>query len=193
MDFDRGYFEKAADGAHRSNYTRVGGYARHARTIDWAAAADMLEVEAGDHVLDAGCAYGHLVAELRRRGVEAYGLDISAFAVGQAAPEVREHLIVGDVTGGIPPIPDRSPNKKWDLVVSLDLLEHFDADTAAAVMEAMAGRARRQFHKVNTGEFEYQAFGGDATHETPMPLEEWRALAAEVAAKTGCEIEVERT
>lgn len=193
MDFDRGYFEKAPDGAHRSNYTRVGGYARHARNVDWAAAADMLEVEAGDHVLDAGCAYGHLVVELRRRGVEAYGLDISAFAVGQAAPEVREFLIVGDVTEGIPPIPDRRSNKKWDLVVSLDLLEHFDAGTAARVLEAMAGRARRQFHKVNTGEFEYQAFGGDRTHTVPVPLDGWQALAGEIAERTGCEIRVERT
>lgn len=193
MDFDRGYFEKAADGAHRSNYTRVGGYARHARSVDWAAAADRLGVEAGDHVLDAGCAYGHLVAELRKRGVEAYGLDISAFAVGQAAPEVREFLMVGDVAEGLPPVPGKRPSKKWDLVVSLDLLEHFDAEAAAAVMAAMAGRARRQFHKVNTGEFAYQAFGGDATHRAPLPLDRWRALAAEVAERAGCEIEVERT
>ena len=193
MKFDRGYFERAEGGAHVSNYTRVGGYARHAGSIDWAEAADRLRVEPGDYVLDAGCAYGHLVAELRKRGVEAYGLDVSEFAVGQAEPEIREYLIVGDVADGVPGIPDRHPNKKWDLIVSLDLLEHFDPVLAGAVMADMGEKARRQFHKVNTGEFEYQAFGGDATHETPMPLEEWRALAGEVAEKTGCEIEVERT
>ena len=33
-------------------------------------------------VLDVGCAYGYLVEALRCRGVEAYGIDISEYAIG---------------------------------------------------------------------------------------------------------------
>ena len=40
-------------------------------------------------VLDAGCAMGFLVEALRRRGVEAYGVDISEYAIARVVPEIR--------------------------------------------------------------------------------------------------------
>lgn len=182
--FDEEYFERVHSGIHKSNYTRVGGYAHWASEQDWSAIADRLGVKAGDYVLDVGCAYGYLVAELRRRGVEAFGLDISEYALRRSDIAVAHYLMKGDILDEIPGIPDRHPSKKWDLVVSLDLLEHFDLVEAMMLMEAISARARRQFHQVNTGEREGQAFGGDVTHKEPHSLDEWRAIAPE-----DCEIE----
>jgi 2-polyprenyl-3-methyl-5-hydroxy-6-metoxy-1,4-benzoquinol methylase len=39
-------------------------------------------------VLDAGCAWGYLVAALRDKGVEAYGIDISEYAIGKVREDV---------------------------------------------------------------------------------------------------------
>lgn len=40
-------------------------------------------------VLDVGCAKGFLVEALRDRGVDAYGLDVSEYAIGQARDDIR--------------------------------------------------------------------------------------------------------
>ena len=46
-------------------------------------------------VLDAGCAYGFLVELLRQQGVEAWGIDISSYAIGQVDPSVKDFCSVG--------------------------------------------------------------------------------------------------
>ena len=40
-------------------------------------------------VLDAGCAMGFLVEGLRKRGVDAYGIDISEYAISQAHESIE--------------------------------------------------------------------------------------------------------
>jgi SAM-dependent methyltransferase len=183
--FDEGYFEHAK--SHKGNYTRVGGYSRHAAGIDWAGIAHDLAGE-GEYVLDVGCAYGHLVKAFRDQGTYAFGIDISEFAVSRAD---SEYVTVGDIRDGVPPVPGRRAAKKWDLITSFDVLEHCETrEEARDLLALMAGRSRRQYHKVNTGEHSYQAFGGDLSHGLAMPLDEWRELAAEVSEETGCEIEI---
>jgi 2-polyprenyl-3-methyl-5-hydroxy-6-metoxy-1,4-benzoquinol methylase len=39
--------------------------------------------------LDAGCAWGFLVEAFRKRGVEAYGVDISEYAIQNVHPEIQ--------------------------------------------------------------------------------------------------------
>lgn len=53
-------------------------------------------------VLDAGCAMGHLVAALRDRGVEAYGIDISEYAVTHAREDIREYCFQGSLAEPMP-------------------------------------------------------------------------------------------
>lgn len=75
-------------------------------------------------VLDAGCAMGHLVAALRDRGVEAYGVDISAYAISKVREDVRPFCKVGSLTEPLPAgLPDR-----YDLVVTIEVLEHLYAE-----------------------------------------------------------------
>ena len=75
-------------------------------------------------VLDAGCAMGYLVAALRDRGVEAYGVDISAYAISKVREDVRPFCKVGSLTEPLPAgLPDR-----YDLVVTVEVLEHLYED-----------------------------------------------------------------
>jgi SAM-dependent methyltransferase len=69
-----------------------------------------------ESVLDAGCAMGFLVESLRKRGVQAYGVDISEYAVQNALPEVKPYCWVGSIADPFP--------QKYDLIVSIEVLEH---------------------------------------------------------------------
>lgn len=75
-------------------------------------------------VLDAGCAMGHLVAALRDRGIEAYGVDISEYAISKVREDIRPFCKVGSLTEPLPAgLPDR-----YDLVVTVEVLEHLYED-----------------------------------------------------------------
>ena len=77
-------------------------------------------------VLDAGCAMGLLVEALVARGVDADGVDISEYAIAQAAPEVRNRCHVGSLTTAL--------DGQFDLIVCIEVLEHMPADDAAAAL-----------------------------------------------------------
>lgn len=71
-------------------------------------------------VLDAGCAMGLLVAALRDLGVEAYGVDLSEYAISRVREDIRPYCAVGSLAD---PLPDSLP-RRYDLVVSIEVLEH---------------------------------------------------------------------
>ncbi len=70
-------------------------------------------------VLDAGCACGYLVAALRDLGVQAYGFDISKFAISTARADIQDYVFVHNITE---PLPKEFP-KTYDLVITSEVLE----------------------------------------------------------------------
>jgi hypothetical protein len=78
-------------------------------------------------VLDAGCAMGMVVEALRDRGVEAFGVDISEYAIENVRPDVRPYCRVGSILDPFP--------RRYDLIVCIEVLEHLgvrDAERAVA-------------------------------------------------------------
>lgn len=71
-------------------------------------------------VLDAGCAMGYLVDALRKKGVEAYGFDISEYAISKVSEEAKPYCFVHSITDKLP---DNLP-QTFDLVVTIEVLEH---------------------------------------------------------------------
>ena len=71
-------------------------------------------------VLDVGCAMGYLVLALRDEGVEAYGIDISEYAVGKVREDIRPYC---RVWSALDPLPDDFP-KFYDLVTNIEVAEH---------------------------------------------------------------------
>jgi len=81
-------------------------------------------------VLDAGCAMGYLVEALRKRGVEAYGFDISEYAISKVDESIKPYCLVHSITENLP---DNFP-KKYDLIVTIEVLEHlFPEDGVKAI------------------------------------------------------------
>lgn len=70
--------------------------------------------------LDVGCAKGYFVKMLRGMGIEAYGVDISEYAVNNALDEVKTSLYRVDVESEVLPFKEGF----FDLVISIATLEH---------------------------------------------------------------------
>ena len=70
--------------------------------------------------LDIGCAKGYLVLALRKLGVDAYGIDVSKYAISCSPEEVRGFLINSDVDFGDLPFKKNT----LDLVTGLEVIEH---------------------------------------------------------------------
>ena len=81
-------------------------------------------------VLDAGCALGYIVEALRDRGVDAYGFDISEYAIESVREDIKPYCIVHSTTE---PLPESFP-QKFDVVITLEVLEHlFPEDAEKAI------------------------------------------------------------
>jgi len=116
----REYGQMYFDGPREYGY---GGYRYDGRWIP--VARDIVKhfgLKAGDRVLDVGCAKGFLVKDLMQvcPGLDAFGLDISRYALMHCESEVVGRLHWG--TGTELPFPDGS----FQAVISLNTIHNFD-------------------------------------------------------------------
>ena len=68
--------------------------------------------------LDIGCVIGFFVESLYDRGVDAYGIDISDYAIKNVREDIKERC---KVQSALIPI-----NEKYDLITCIEVLEHLD-------------------------------------------------------------------
>jgi ubiquinone/menaquinone biosynthesis C-methylase UbiE len=135
----RQYGELYWDGPREYGY---GGYRYDGR---WRPVArDILahfRLEPGMRVLDVGCGKGFLVKDLMLEcpGLEAFGLDISAYALLHCPPEIVGRLHLGSADSL--PFPDRS----FDAVISINTIHNLPRPRAVVAMREIerlsAGRA----------------------------------------------------
>ena len=78
-------------------------------------------------VLDAGCAMGFLVEAFWDRGIEAWGIDVSEFAISQVRRDIAPYCLQASLTEPI--------SGKFDLVVSIEVLEHLSDSEARIALE----------------------------------------------------------
>jgi GT2 family glycosyltransferase/2-polyprenyl-3-methyl-5-hydroxy-6-metoxy-1,4-benzoquinol methylase len=78
-------------------------------------------------VLDAGCAIGLLVESLRNRGVEAYGADISDYAIQQVRDDLKPFCWTANL---LDPLPQR-----YDLITCIEVIEHLQPQESEKLVE----------------------------------------------------------
>jgi len=86
-------------------------------------------------VLDAGCAWGFLVEALRNRGVDAYGIDISDYAISNVDRSIKDYCKVGSIAEPF--------ERKYDLIVSIEVLEHMKSNDAIKAIENFCNSSDR--------------------------------------------------
>jgi SAM-dependent methyltransferase len=110
-------------------------------------------------VLDAGCAWGLLVEALRSRGVEAFGVDLSSYAIDQVAPEARPFCKVGSIAE---PFAER-----YDLIVCIEVLEHIPSEQADAAIANLCAHTDDILFSSSPLDLR------EATHVNVQPPEAW--------------------
>ena len=119
-------------------------------------------------VLDAGCAMGYLVAALRDRGVEAYGVDISEYAISKVREDIRPYCAAGSLTE---PLPDGLP-KRYDLVVTIEVLEHLYEEDGKQAIHNLCALSDRIIFSSTPDDFT------ERTHVNVQQREYWARLFA---------------
>jgi SAM-dependent methyltransferase len=122
VEIARRYGQEYFDGAREYGY---GGYRYDGRWVP--VAKDMVDhfgLKAGDRVLDVGCAKGFLVKDFIKvcPGLEAFGVDISEYALMHCEPEVVGRLHLGSCEKL--PFPDHS----FAAVISINTIHNCDRD-----------------------------------------------------------------
>lgn len=110
-------------------------------------------------VLDAGCAMGFLVEKLREYGIDAYGLDISNYAISQLHESIRPYCWVGSVSEEL--------NRNYDLIVCIEVLEHLPKKEALVAIENFCKHT--QMVLFSSSPFDYS----ESTHLNVNPVDYW--------------------
>lgn len=111
--YDEDYFSGKSSGYDRCGYAND--------HPDWQAWLDLISmIQPSGVLIDLGCAYGYLPREARKRGFQAFGCDISGYALRQEK-DLRHFLVQSDLHSL--PFPDACS----DVVALFDVLEHLEA------------------------------------------------------------------
>ena len=113
-------------------------------------------------VLDAGCGIGFLVQALRERGVDAFGIDISEYAIANATEEIRPFCEVASITDEL--------TRRYDLIVCMEVLEHLPAHLASRAVENFTRHADSVLFSSTPEDFR------EPTHLNVQPTEYWVGL-----------------
>src|SRR4029077_7447679 len=98
-------------------------------------ADELIRVFQPVRVFDAGCAHGFLVEALWDRGVEAYGRDISDFAISQVRADIRPFCTVGSIAYPV--------TGDYDLVTCIEVLEHLPEQQALLAIAGIGAATHR--------------------------------------------------
>lgn len=133
----RRYGQEYFDGPRNYGY---GGYRYDGRWVP--VARDVIAqygLKAGDRVLDIGCAKGFLVKDLIGvcPGLEAFGLDISEYALMHCEPEIVGRLHLG--TASKLPFPDKS----FDVILAINTVHNLEKPELIRALREIGRVARR--------------------------------------------------
>lgn len=121
-------------------------------------------------VLDVGCGRGTLVRALRKRGIDAYGVDISEHAIDLAHDDVKPYLRRADVL--------RLPyaDNEFDMVVSFNFFHHMEqGNIKRALNETIRVAKHTIVHKIFTHEntFLHMLYRSDPSQRSIFPIRYW--------------------
>ena len=118
-------------------------------------------------VLVVGCGPGYLVDELRRAGVDAWGIDPAPDAL---APRIADRIVTGDAArrGDLERLAPLDQGGRFDLAVTEDVLPCLSAQKRTALLRAVRRHADALLHIVTPG---------DPGDPAKLPGVDWKRIA----------------
>jgi len=126
-------------------------------------------------VLDVGCAYGFLVKSLNDAGIPSKGVDVSTFAYKMRATDDMQAASILDL-----PFEDGA----FDLVVTLEMLEHIREEDTPQALSELARVSRRGAHWIGYKEVDDLFKTPDKTHINIKPYVWWQEKFMENCGST---------
>ena len=115
-------------------------------------------------LLDVGCAMGFLVEALRDRGVDAWGINISHFAIQSVRSDIKPYCQETSVL-------EYSPSDRpFDVLTCIELLEHIAPDDLPQVIAKIASLTDTVLFSSMPSAY------ADHTHLSVRPIEGWLEL-----------------
>jgi cellulose synthase/poly-beta-1,6-N-acetylglucosamine synthase-like glycosyltransferase/glycosyltransferase involved in cell wall biosynthesis len=118
---------------------------------------------------DAGCALGFLVETLRDRGVQAWGADISEFAIQNVRQDIRPYCRVASITQ---PIAADTQTGRYDLLACIEVLEHLTPEEVGRALANMTAVTDTILFSSSPYDFK------EPTHINVRPPIDWLQLFA---------------
>ena len=126
----------------------------------------------GDKLLDVGCAKGFLVKDLLELGIDAYGIDVSEYAILNCEPEVIGRLQIGSADSL--PFPDNS----FELVIAINTIHNLEFDECAQALREIQRVSSRDSFVVLDAYRTYlekeRMFAWNLTGKTILSVADWK-------------------
>lgn len=145
------------------------------KTLQWAHAfRRLLNIPDGARILDVGAAKGMYVKALRMLGMDAYGYDISEFAVANCDPDVKPYMS------------NHLNGARFDLTFSKDCFEHIPPMELENLIKRLLLFTERLFIIVplsfeRDGAYVHSKEENDKTHVNRWPLQDWISFVGQVS------------
>jgi cyclopropane fatty-acyl-phospholipid synthase-like methyltransferase len=130
--------------------------------------SDHCGIELTDKVLDFGCSRGYLVRALVEAGHDAYGMDVSDWAIANCDETIKGRLSIG-----------HEPKDEYDWIISKDTLEHLLIYQVTETLYKFSQKARKGVFVVvplsigTSHEYVVPEYEKDITHVIRWPLWRW--------------------
>ena len=169
--FDENYFERGIE-------LGISGYSNYRwmpeltipmcfRLIEY------LGIKENETILDFGCAKGYVVKAFRLLHREAFGYDISDYALSQVPQEIKKYVYADEI--------ENLPTFDW--IIAKDVLEHIDHGNIENTLSLLLKKCSRMFCVIPLGEndkYNVSWYESDVTHTIRESLEWWSSKFSKI-------------
>lgn len=134
--------------------------------------AEYCGISKGETVLDFGCARGYSVRALRGLGYDAWGVDISRWAIENCDPEIKPFVNLIKGAGSI-----TLPHRRFDWIIAKDVLEHceyvYDLVKMLSEITVKGMFVVVPLSRFRNGRYVVEEYEKDVTHCQRLTLADW--------------------
>ena len=141
-----------------------------------------LKIKKTDKILEFGCAHGFLVKALNDFKIDAYGIDISSYALSKADPEIKKKVKIIKNNNFKNSLKKMKINFKFDYIISKDVFEHIEPKELKKIINKMSKITKKLFVVVplgDNGKYRIRSYEGDKTHIIAEDEKWWKNLFIE--------------
>ena len=141
-----------------------------------------LKIKKNDKVLEYGCAHGFLVKALNDFKIDAYGVDISSYALSKVDIGIKKKTSLLKDNNIKNSLKKMKIKFKFDHIISKDVFEHIEPKDLKKILREMSTLTRELFVVVplgDIGKYRIASYAEDKTHIIAESENWWKKLFIE--------------